>query len=370
MARKRIPTLKKSKPPAKAVTPDDEPVATENLPDQLNRLKRAVSFDSYDMAIRQIIDMVETGMIDIAPEYQRHFIWDEKRESELIESVMLGIPIPSIYMATNADGTWEVVDGVQRISTLLHFVGSETLLKKIGKKEPLRITGLQKLTALNALRFDELPQPYQFQFQTRPLRLTALNDKSDPIVRYDLFERLNTGGVLLHPQEIRNCVFRGPFKDLIKELAKEKNFRAIYRPRKTDQREADYEEGVLRFFAFVERYRSFEHIVNEFLNNYMVEKNKEQVKPETVDLFHATMKFLSSELPEGIRRKQTTSPTNLYEAIAVGTGLALQKKPNIPKGRIASLLTSAELSAVTTSGTNSRRMVRARVELVRDRMLA
>ena len=112
-------------------------------------------------------------------------------------------------MATNVDGTWEVVDGVQRISTLLHFVGGAKLLKKIGKKEPLKIVGLQKLTALNDLSFEGLPQPQQFQFQTRPLRLTALNDKSDPIVRYDLFERLNTGGVSLHPQEIRNCVFRG-----------------------------------------------------------------------------------------------------------------------------------------------------------------
>ena len=362
--------LKKARAKAQRTPKEDEDEDTEVLNDQLNRLKRAVSFNSYDMAIRQIIDMVETGLIDIAPEYQRHFVWKEQRESELIESVLLGIPIPNVYMATNNDGTWEVVDGVQRISTLLHFVGGAKLLKKIGKREPLKIIGLQKLTALNGLTFDQLPQPQQFQFQTRPLRLTALNDKSDPIVRYDLFERLNTGGVSLHPQEIRNCVFRGPFKDILKDLSKDKEFRKVYRPRNTDQREADLEEAVLRFFAFLERYRSFGHIVNSFLNDYMVERNKTPADQRMVQLFHRTMKFLSGELPDGVRRKQTTSPTNLYEAVAVGCALALQKKPTLPTGRIARITASDDLAALTTGGTNSRKMVRERIELVRDRMLA
>ena len=85
--------------------------------DQLDQQKRTVSYDMYDMSVRQLIDMVETGVIDIAPDYQRHFVWDDDRESELIESVFLGIPVPSIYMATNSDASWEVVDGVQRLLT-------------------------------------------------------------------------------------------------------------------------------------------------------------------------------------------------------------------------------------------------------------
>src|SRR5580658_3013427 len=100
----------------------------ETLTEQLDREKRAVSYDMYDMTVRQLVDMVEGGEIEIAPEYQRHFVWDADRESELVESIYLGIPVPSLYMAANRDGTWEVVDGVQRLSTLVHFCGAMTLL--------------------------------------------------------------------------------------------------------------------------------------------------------------------------------------------------------------------------------------------------
>jgi Protein of unknown function DUF262 len=93
----------------------------ETITDQLDRQKRAVSYDMYDMTVRQLVDMVVGGEIEIAPDYQRRFIWDIERESELIESIYLGIPVPSLYMAANSDGTWEVVDGVQRLSTLTHF---------------------------------------------------------------------------------------------------------------------------------------------------------------------------------------------------------------------------------------------------------
>src|SRR5260370_15195142 len=105
----------------------------------------------YDMTVRQLVDMVEGGEIEIAPEYQRHFVWDADRESELVESIYLGIPVPSLYMAANRDGTWEVVDGVQRLSTLAHFQGSKRLLDIIQRKESLKITNLKKLTTLNGI---------------------------------------------------------------------------------------------------------------------------------------------------------------------------------------------------------------------------
>lgn len=118
-------------------------LSKESLTDQLDKQKRAVSYDVYDMTVRQLIDMAAAGEIDIAPEYQRHFVWDEERESELIESIYLGIPVPSLYMAANRNGTWEVVDGVQRLSTLVHFCGDSKLLPKIGRKEPLRLSDLR-----------------------------------------------------------------------------------------------------------------------------------------------------------------------------------------------------------------------------------
>ena len=84
---------------------------------ELDELKRKVDFNSYDISVKELLSLVRDGTIDIAPEYQRQFRWKEDRQSELIESVLLGIPIPNLFMATNADGTWELIDGVQRLST-------------------------------------------------------------------------------------------------------------------------------------------------------------------------------------------------------------------------------------------------------------
>ena len=109
-------------------------------------------------------------------------------------------------MATNADSTWEVVDGVQRLSTIVKFAGGEGLRKKLGLNGCLVLNDLQKLTEFNGLGIDSLPHNLQRHFWTRPAKVITLNDKSDAIVRYDLFERLNTGGVALSSQEIRDCV--------------------------------------------------------------------------------------------------------------------------------------------------------------------
>ncbi|MEN2671089.1 DUF262 domain-containing protein [Herbaspirillum huttiense] len=184
------------------------------LQTQLETERRLVSFDSYDMTVRQIYDMFREGAVKVPPEYQRQFVWGTERESELIESIMLGIPVPSLFMATNSDSTWEIVDGVQRLSTIAHFMGEDTkILSLINRPSLLKISGLEKLSALNDISYVDLPKSIQLMFMTRPIRVTVLNDKSDLNVRFDLFERLNTGGVSLTNQEIRNCIFRGPFNE-------------------------------------------------------------------------------------------------------------------------------------------------------------
>src|SRR5580658_15101 len=204
--------------------PDGVADQPQNLTLQLEQARRNVSFDTYDLAVRQMLDMVSGKDIDIAPEYQRQFVWDERRQSEFIESVFLGIPIPSLFMATNKDATWEVVDGVQRISTLINFSGSDELRRNfLHSEQPLRLTGLEKLSSFNDKTFFDLPKSVQLAFQTRSLRVTTLNDKSDLLVRFDLFERLNSGGVKLQPQEIRNCVYRGAFNDILKRLSANEN---------------------------------------------------------------------------------------------------------------------------------------------------
>src|SRR5208282_1377361 len=157
-------------------------------------------------------------------------------------------------MATNPDATWEVVDGVQRLSTIIKFAGDDELRHRHGLGEALVLSDLQKLSDFVGLTFNEFPSAIQLHFWTRPTKVITLNDKSDPVVRYDLFERLNTGGVALSAQEIRDCVFQGDFADKLEEWAKLPSFRRVVKLKPLQQRDATAEECVLRFFAFRDRY--------------------------------------------------------------------------------------------------------------------
>ena len=332
---------------------------------QLETERRTVGFDSYDMSVRELLNMVGAGEINIAPVYQRKFVWDMKRQSEFIESVFLDIPIPPLFMATNRDGTWEVVDGVQRISTLIHFCGPAEQRKVLGKSRPLTLTDLDKLANFNTFTFESPPKGVQLKFWTRPLRVTVLNDKSDLNVRFDLFERLNSGGVILLPQEIRNCVYRGPFSDLLKEYAEKNDFSRVVRCESESQKE----EFVLRYFAFLEKYREFDHSVNEFLNDYIAGANKKLPRTQILLIFDQTFAFLASELPSGIvRSRRKITPVNLFEAITVGTGLVFVARRTPRSGVVSQLLVDANLRQLTTAGTNTPRMVTGRIEFVRDRL--
>lgn len=342
------------------------------IQEQLDKNRRTVSFDSYDITVRQIYDMVAEKMIDVAPEYQRHFVWDEQRQSQLIESIFLGIPVPSLFMATNKDSSWEVIDGLQRLTTIVNFVGNEETIRRMNPKGlKLILRGLEKLESMVGSKFEDLASPIQMMFLTRPLRVTVLNDRSDFDLRYDLFERLNTGGVSLHPQEIRNCVFLGEFNDFLKECAENEDFRSVVKLTTNAERTGNMEELVLKFFAYFEDRDSFVHSVKGFLNDYMERKTKSfKNRSELQSLFRDTFQLLNQALPDGIVRghRRNITPLILFEAISIGTADALASGPPINPGVLAALLDDPHLRHLTTGATNSRAKLLERIAFVSGRL--
>ncbi len=340
------------------------------IQEQLDSNRRSVSFDSYDLAARQLIEMLIENMIDIAPEYQRHFKWNAERQSQLIESLLLGIPVPSLFMATNKDSTWEVVDGLQRLTTLINFACPEDQISNVNaNSKKLRLTGLQKLTSINGMLFEDLPKSVQIMFLTRPIKVTVLNDRSDFGVRYDLFERLNTGGITLHPQEIRNCVFVGEFNDFLKECAQNLSFRSVLKIPGDAERSGNLEELALKFFAYYERSDLFVHSVKEFLNEYMKDKSSAfKDKKKLREVFESTFRQLANSLPNGIVRgnRKNTTPLVLYEAISVGVARAIAEGKSINTTNLQSLLDDDKLKRLTTGATNSRKMLLDRINYVKD----
>src|SRR6202163_476547 len=136
------------------------------LGEQLEQERRQVNFDVYDMNVQQLIQLVDQAAIDIAPEYQRQFVWKDDNQSRYIESIFLGIPVPSVYMATNSDSSWEVIDGVQRISTLIRFRGSDASRAR-HEFPPLKLEGLEKLESCNGFSFASLPPTIQLAFNLK-----------------------------------------------------------------------------------------------------------------------------------------------------------------------------------------------------------
>jgi len=326
--------------------------------------RRNVGFDSYDITVKQLVDMVLELQINISPDYQRRFVWDETRQSQLIESIFLGIPIPSLFMATNEDSTWEVIDGLQRLTTMMNFISP-----KAGT-EALIIKGLEKVPSLNGAKFEDLPNNLKLTLLTRPIRITVLNDRSDYQVRFDLFERLNTGGITLHEQEIRNCVFQGAFNDFIKKCAQDPRLDTLVK-RSDKTGRGNLEELTLKFFAYFENRDKFSHSVKDFLNEYMESKSKDfSNKNDLAETFDHTLNALVIALPGGIVRAQrpNSTPLVLFEAATVGVADVLKSGRTIDHAALKAVLDDEGLRGLTTGATNSLKKLTGRINYVAERV--
>jgi hypothetical protein len=277
-------------------------------------------------------------------------------------------------MATNqtedAQSNWEVVDGLQRLLTLVNFAGDSNTRDEAKLKDlPLRLQELDKLTTFERTSFSDLPEDIRTAFEDRPLKVILLNDKSDLQVRYDLFERLNTGGISLTPQEIRECVFRGEFIDLLGRLAETTEFKRLVVLPPSRWKDGTPEDFVLRFFAFRERYNQFEHSVTDFLNQFALDSVQNPMSDARQVQFDTTFKFLAATFHTGLRTRKGLTPVNLFEAVSVGASLAIEIAPNLKPPSDTSWTYSDELRRLTTGGTNSRKMVIGRIEYCRDKFL-
>jgi hypothetical protein len=345
--------------------------SSAGLSTQLSEQRRTVDFDTYDIQLQQLVGMLQEGQIFIAPAYQRQFRWQDDRCSELIESLILGIPVPNLFMATNPDNTWEIVDGLQRLCAVARFMGGDNLRSRLGIGPKLVLKELKKLEAFNGYSFDNLPPNIQQHIRTRPLKVVTLNDKSSPVVRIDLFERLNKGGIVLTPQEIRSAVFHGPFAQKLDELRDTQDFKIVVKLTEKQWGDGTAEECVLRFFAFLDRYKDFEHSVSSFLNDYMEAASQQHSYSSQENEFRKTFNHLARAFPNGIMRpyRKGTTPLNLYEGIVVGAALALREREVLVTDDLSHWMASAQLRLYTTGATNDRRRVRGRIEYCRDRFL-
>ncbi|GAA1070502.1 hypothetical protein GCM10009664_29310 [Kitasatospora gansuensis] len=312
--------------------------------------------------------MISDEELNASPSYQRKFRWEEADESLFIESVFLGLPIPPVFVATNVGFQWEVVDGLQRLSTLAHFLArDEEAAIEIGRPKPLRLDGLEKLTALNGNTYIDLPKNLQVYFGRQPLQVISLTDKSDRQVRFDVFERLNRGGISLTAQEVRACVYMGPFNDFIEELSKDPRLSDLLKLQKARENDGTQVEQVLKFFAYKNYRDQFDGKVERFLNSYMEAASESFDYPTERDIFDRALGTLHSVCngKPFLRRQTPVTPLVQFEACLVAAG-DLAAEGVEPRAVAPGWLEDTELRASTGAGTNTKSMLRRRLTRAKD----
>ena len=227
---------------------------------------------ALDISFNELFDMYQSKELIISPEYQRLFRWPESKQSQFIESLILELPIPPVYVIEVEDGIYELIDGLQRISSYFHFRGIHPNDAE-GVQRFLTLQGCDVLPELNGTTYDHLPQSIQIKLKRHFIRMEVLRRETDPQLRYHMFKRLNTGGELLSPQEIRNCTIRlldNTFNGFLKELSVNQDHLECMTELTDEKREQMYlEEYALRFFALKNNRDAYAKEIGEFLTDYM-----------------------------------------------------------------------------------------------------
>ena len=334
--------------------------------------ERRISTQPYDLSLQTLKEKWDQKEL-VVPEMQREYVWDAGRASRLIESLLLNIPVPPIYFAERPDSVLEVVDGHQRVGSIVRYLNNEFAL-----------SGLGLLSEYLRLRFHKLPDQEQRFLKSRSLRAVVIGRDSHPNMKFEVFERLNTGGIALNAQELRNSLYRGALNQMLRRLAKEcESFRAVIggaqpRPRMVD------EELILRWLAFRDNLKAYRPPLKRFMNEYM-DANKDR-EAEWLDEreghFRKTMDLIQSvlgkqafrlidksgqplldedgrALPKGVNRA-------LFDAQSIAFGwVSTESIPNSQKPRvvreISNGLKNEDLQDSVRRATGDRARIRLRV---------
>lgn len=226
--------------------------------------ERTIYTEQGDPEIESLYGKYKRGKLNIQPNFQRQFVWDGKKPSKLIESVLLDIPLPVIYLSEESTGVEHVIDGQQRLTTLFSFIDGSYPDGKVFK-----LSGLKVFTEHNKKTFKELEESLQDKIRYCKIRTITFKKESKADLKFEIFERLNSGSVSLNDQELRNCIYRGKYNTLLNELSHEKDFKYLYGITKPEKRMRDI-ELVLRFAAFYHStYLNYKSPMRQFLNNDM-----------------------------------------------------------------------------------------------------
>lgn len=326
-----------------------------------------------DFTLSGLAKMWKDGDITI-PDYQREFVWTIKQSTLLIESFLIGLPVPPVFFYIDENNKNLVVDGQQRLLSIFFYLeGYFGYENEKGKRQTFRLTGLNEKNPFHNKRFFDLDEKDRRKLETSVLRainIRQLAPKDQSTSVYHIFERLNTGGTPLKPQEIRNCVFRGDFLNKLRELNENKNWRSILGKKLIDKHQNDV-ELLLRAFGLCHHLDEYEKPMKEFLSK--VAKKYQNVTLGKVDKFATDFEKVTKIINENLRQKpfSVRGPlnTSLFDAIFCTIINNLNHLPIDISDRYEKLLADEKFIEYTTLATTDAKIVKERFAYVKKNLI-
>lgn len=348
-------------------------VTIEQLLEDIESNRNTLQTDKLDMSFGEIMSMYERDEIIINPNFQRLYRWSDEQKTRFMESIIMGIPIPPIFVAEDENGRWELVDGLQRISTVLSFFG---LLKTMPEKNDWILDDADLIKSLNGFKCKELPLKIQLNIKRASCRIEIIKWNSEYDLRFELFNRLNTGGSPLTNQEIRNCLFRGissQFNDYLKELASNEKFIRLVNLSQQRIDELYLEELVLRFITLyseeIPLNKSIAQLMTDFM--YYAVKKENFAYQKYRSIFETTVNILSKIGSEAFRSANHEFSTAMYDTIMIGIAKNIQiysgQKGTVIKDIISKVRSNDIYKKLTRSGgNNSVQRVQKRLQYAKE----
>lgn len=349
-------------------------VDVENSAKQISEKKQDVKYDTRDYVIKYLVKQYEEGEFYIPLDYQRNFIWGDRDRCNFIESILMGLPIPFMFFADTNDGRIEIVDGAQRMQTLIQFAQNDLTLRE-----------LKILTNSNGFCFNNLDLAIQRRFLNTSIRVVFLEEGTTEKTRQEIFKRINTGGERATATEARRGSFNGKFKNFIEECTKNELFNQLApRTKLTEDRYEGF-ELVSRFFAYSDNFNSnydgYDGNVAEYIDEYIFKKNNQWESSEENNEIESYRKRFENMLEfahkllgdQGFRKtpKSKSTPRARFEAISVGIALALADDSSCsPNPNNNEWISSDEFTNITRSdAANNKSKLINRISFVRDSLL-
>ena len=358
----------------------DAAVSLGSMPDIERRFEQSQNdlvLQTSDFSLQGLKDMVDAQIIDLSPKYQRRERWETERQSELIESFLLNVPVPPIYLAEEEYGVYSIIDGKQRITSVSDYLNNGFALK-----------GLEEFGDLNGARFRELPRTLQNALKVRPyLRVITLLKQSHPRLKYEVFIRLNRGGIRLNNQEIRNVAFRGPLNDALYRASEHELLRAALKidgPKAAAFQQMQDAEYVLRFLSLRKTWSSFSGSLSRSMDDFMLgNRNAEGADLAAIidpfqDAIERTAQLwgdVAFQRWDGQKWRQQAL-AGLYDAQMIASSLLSRAQINVISAKHHELLdatkglfSSSEFEESVRLGTNTPSRIKYRIEKVREMLL-